>query len=159
MCARSYLALALDLGAESGRAVLGQFDGELLVCSEVHRFANQPVQLPGALHWDILPINTLYQLLALREAHSPLLEAARTLLTIPDLLAYWLSGTAACEFTNATTTQCYDPRAHAWATPLLDALGLPSRVFPPVVEPGTTLGQLKSAHGAGDRARRSQRCG
>src|SRR3989442_1395041 len=49
MCARSYLAL--DLGAESGRAVLGQFDGERLVCSEVHRFAKQPVQLPGALHW------------------------------------------------------------------------------------------------------------
>jgi sugar (pentulose or hexulose) kinase len=51
---RSYLAL--DLGAESGRAVLGQFDGEQLVCTEVHRFANQPVQLPGALHWDILRI-------------------------------------------------------------------------------------------------------
>jgi len=45
--ARRYLAL--DLGAESGRAVLGQFDGERLVCAEVHRFANQPVQLPGAI--------------------------------------------------------------------------------------------------------------
>src|SRR5438552_2597545 len=41
MAARSYLAL--DLGAESGRAALGQFDGERLVCAEVHRFANQPV--------------------------------------------------------------------------------------------------------------------
>ncbi len=221
MVARSYLAL--DLGAESGRAVLGQFDGERLACVEVHRFANQPVQLPGALHWDILriyaeillgirsaqqhaealvsvavdawgvdfglldargdllanpvhyrdsrtdgmldladrqvgrarifettgiqflPINTLYQLLALRESGSPLLDAAQALLTIPDLLAFWLSGTAACEFTNATTTQCYDPRARAWATALLDALELPSRVFPVVVQPGTPLGRLRWA--------------
>ncbi len=46
--------LAFDLGAESGRAVLGLFDGDYLTLSEVHRFPNNPVRLPDGLHWDIL---------------------------------------------------------------------------------------------------------
>ena len=50
--------LALDLGAESGRAVLGQFDGERLRLSEVHRFPNGPVRLPDGLHWDVLRLWT-----------------------------------------------------------------------------------------------------
>ena len=50
--------LALDLGAESGRAMLGQFDGERLQISEAHRFANLPVRLPDGLHTDVLRIWT-----------------------------------------------------------------------------------------------------
>jgi rhamnulokinase len=46
--------LALDLGAESGRAMLGEFDGEQLRLTEAHRFPNGPVRLPDGLHWDIL---------------------------------------------------------------------------------------------------------
>jgi rhamnulokinase len=46
--------LALDLGAESGRAMLGRFDGERLRLAEVHRFPNIPVRLPDGLHWDVL---------------------------------------------------------------------------------------------------------
>lgn len=46
--------LALDLGAESGRAILGRFDGRRLVMEEVHRFANGPVRMPSGLHWDVL---------------------------------------------------------------------------------------------------------
>ena len=46
--------LALDLGAESGRAILGSFDGERIRLIEVHRFSNRPVRLPSGLHWDIL---------------------------------------------------------------------------------------------------------
>src|SRR5512136_1208838 len=49
---RNYLAI--DLGAESGRAIRGAFDGEHLTLSEVHRFANGPVRLPDGLHWDVL---------------------------------------------------------------------------------------------------------
>ena len=48
--------LAVDLGAESGRAVLGRFDGERITLEEVHRFANGPVRLPNGLHWDVLRI-------------------------------------------------------------------------------------------------------
>ena len=49
-------ALAIDLGAESGRAVVGAFDGDRLAIDEVHRFANRPVRLASALHWDILAL-------------------------------------------------------------------------------------------------------
>ena len=46
--------LALDLGAESGRGVLGRFDGETLALEELHRFPNGPVRLLDTLHWDLL---------------------------------------------------------------------------------------------------------
>jgi rhamnulokinase len=48
--------LAIDLGAESGRAVLGSFDGERMDLEEVRRFPNVPVWLPDGLHWDVLRI-------------------------------------------------------------------------------------------------------
>src|SRR3712207_948857 len=210
--------LAVDLGAESGRAVLGRFDGEQITLEEVHRFPNVPVRLPDGLHWDALrimgevkdgiaratrnggqieslgvdawgvdfalldrdgclisnpyhyrdprtegmderafdrmsrreiyattgiqfmPINTLNQLLAMED--SPLLAAAQTLLMIPDLIGYWITGVRACESTNASTTQLYDPRSGDWAYGLLEKLGLPDRFFGEIVTPGTRLGPL-----------------
>src|SRR5215470_13900901 len=45
--------LALDLGAESGRGLLGRFDGERLTLDEVHRFPNGPVRMLDTLHWDL----------------------------------------------------------------------------------------------------------
>lgn len=45
--------LAIDLGASSGRAILGSFDGEKINLEELHRFANGPVTINGELHWDI----------------------------------------------------------------------------------------------------------
>ena len=63
----------------------------------------------------------------------PALAAAETLLLIPDLLHYWLCGARTSEFTNATTTQCFDPRAGTWAADLLERLGVPSRLLPEVV--------------------------
>jgi rhamnulokinase len=216
--------LAIDLGAESGRAMLGAFDGERLSLAELHRFPNIPVRLHDGLRWDVLrlwheikdalrlaarqhgqalasvgldtwgidfalldragalignpyhyrddrtdgmiaaafqrmpreqifeytgiqfiQINALYQLLAMALAAAPALEVAATFLTIPDLFNYWLSGQAVCEFTNATTTQCYDPREGNWAAPVLAALGIPRQIFPSVVAPGTALGALRPA--------------
>jgi rhamnulokinase len=217
--------LAFDLGAESGRAILGRYDGSRLRLTEVHRFPNGPVRAPDGLHWDVqglfkeirhglalyrqrygrpasigidtwgvdfalldrrgmllgepfhyrdsrtegvmeeafkrvprqeifertgiqfLPFNTLYQLLAMVLAGSPALALAHTFLTIPDLFNYWLTGRALCEFTNATTTQFYDPRAGAWATSLLDKLGIPTHFLPEVVPPGTVLGALLATVG------------
>ncbi len=216
--------LAFDLGAESGRAILGRFDGERVRLSEVYRFANEPVQLPTGLHWDVLrlwaevkrglglavrsegdglasigvdawgndfglldrdgrllenpyhyrdsrtdgmmeeafrrvgrrrifeetgiqmmPVNGLYQLMAMAVNRSPLFDVAARFLTMPDLFHYWLSGRAVCEFTNATTTQCYDPRRSDWARPLLEALGIPPGIFREVVPPGTILDPLQVA--------------
>lgn len=214
---------AVDLGAESGRVMLGRFDGARLSLEDAHRFPNVPVRVGDTLYWDVLrlwgeikhglaaasrqaggalssvgvdtwgvdfgllgrddqllgnpvhyrdsrtagmieracqrvgraaifertgiqfqPFNTLYQLLALVEHGSTQLEAASRLLTMPDLLHFWLSGVQANEFTNATTTQCYDPRTGDWAWDLLEQLGLPGQLFGAVVPPGTVLGPLRS---------------
>jgi rhamnulokinase len=89
---------------------------------------------------QFMPINTLYQLASMAEAGDPQLRAAATMLTVPDLLNYWLTGERVCEYTNATTTQLYSVGAGRWATELIDALGLPAAIFPAVVPPGTRLG-------------------
>ncbi|GCE16248.1 hypothetical protein KDK_00480 [Dictyobacter kobayashii] len=47
-------ALAFDLGASSGRAVVGQFNGEKLTIIDTHRFPNEPVHVLKHMHWDIL---------------------------------------------------------------------------------------------------------
>ena len=87
-----------------------------------------------------LPINTIYQLAA--AAGSPQLAAAATLLMIPDLLTYWLTGTAGAEVTNASTTQLYDVRARSWALPLMARIGIPAAIFPPLRRPGQPAGDL-----------------
>lgn len=211
--------LAFDLGAESGRAILGRFDGELLTLEELHRFANNPVRLFDRLYWNplglfaemkqglalaarqqnisvdsvgidtwgvdfallgpddalldnprnyrdprtdgmleqafdrvpreeifahtgiqFMKLNTLYQLLSMRS--SPLLEQAKTLLLMGDLFHFFFTGSKVCEFSNATTTQFYDPSAKDWARELLNKLEIPHHFLPPIVTPGTQLGQL-----------------
>ena len=89
-----------------------------------------------------MPINTLYQLFAARRQTPKILEAARYLVTIPDLFHYWLTGNAVCEFTNATTTQMVDPVKRTWATALMQRLELPAELPAPLVEPGSIVGTL-----------------
>ncbi len=89
---------------------------------------------------QMMPINTLYQMVSLVTLRSPLLAAAHTFLTIPDLLNYWLTGVKACEFTNATTTQMFNPRTGTWADAMLSRLNIPTRILPEIVSPGTRLG-------------------
>lgn len=91
---------------------------------------------------QFMPINTLYQLVAAQRRTPKLLEAARCLLTIPDLFHYWLTGNAVCEFTNASTTQMVDPIKRSWATGLMQQLELPAHLPAPIVEPGSILGAL-----------------
>ena len=89
-----------------------------------------------------LPINTLYQWASMRQSNDPQLAAAATLLLIPDLFHYWLTGQRVAEYTNATTSQFYDAQTGTWAYDLLAALDLPAAILPPVVAPGTRLGDL-----------------
>ncbi len=88
-----------------------------------------------------LPFNTIYQLTAAARAGQ--LDGAQTLLLIPDLLAYWLTGEIGAELTNASTTQLYDTRAQTWAAGLIGAAGLPGRLFPPLRRPGSVIGPLR----------------
>jgi rhamnulokinase len=46
--------LAVDFGASSGRTIWGEFTGSRLAVREIHRCANEPVELGGSLHWDFL---------------------------------------------------------------------------------------------------------
>lgn len=86
------------------------------------------------------PINTLYQLMALRQDSPELLEIAHRLLTMPNLIAYWLTGEPISEFTHSTTTQCYNPTLGAWDEELLGRLGIPTHLLPTVVQPANWLG-------------------
>jgi len=92
---------------------------------------------------QFMEINSLYQLLALARRQPSILAAADRFLMIPDLVHWLLTGTRSNERTNATTSQCFDPQRGDWAYAMLDAFGLPRRVFGPIVEPGTDLGPLR----------------
>jgi rhamnulokinase len=89
---------------------------------------------------QFMPLNTLFQLGA--EAPERLAGASQ-LLTIGDAFNFWLSGVACAEESNASTTQLYNPRAKEWSSRLLEAVGLPRRLFPRIVPAGTRLGPLK----------------
>ncbi len=97
-------------------------------------------EIYGVTGIQFLPINTLYQLLAMEG--SPLLGAAKALLLIPDLIGYWLTGEKACEFTIASTTQLCDARSGGWAHGLVEKMGFPAHIFGEIIPPGTELASL-----------------
>jgi len=214
--------LAFDVGAESGRALIGRYASNCLTVEEGHRFSNDPVLYNGELHWDVprlwhemqralalvgagassplegigvdtwgldyallgeggtllenpyhyrdtqtdgimdrvfaivppeeiyartgiqfMQVNGLYRLYTENLRTPRLLRAAAKLFTIPDLFNFWLTGVAAAEFTNATTTQFYDPRKGNWSTEILHKLGIPTHFLTSIIQPGTILGSLR----------------
>ncbi len=91
---------------------------------------------------QFMQFNTLYQLWAMKLAGSPQLEIARSLLMMPDLFHWLLTGVKANEYTDATTTQFFDPQKNAWSSELLGKFGVPTQILQPIVQPGTRLGPL-----------------
>lgn len=92
-----------------------------------------------------MEINTAFQLAAMARSEDVQLRSARTLLMIPDLFQFLLCGEKRVEYTEATTTELYDLRARRWSTEVIERLGLPARIFPEVVMPGTALGNLRAS--------------
>ena len=92
---------------------------------------------------QFMELNTLYQLLALKHANPQLLEAAQSFLMIPDLFHWLLTGAKANEYTDASTTQFYNPQTGDWSRQLFDRFGLPSEILRDIVEPATQLGGLR----------------
>jgi rhamnulokinase len=92
---------------------------------------------------QFLPFNTLYQLIASQERSPELLANADRLLLVPDFFHWCLCGSTAVEFTNATTTQFFNPTTRDWAFDLLTRFGLPTHMLGEVVAPGTQLGRLR----------------
>lgn len=87
--------------------------------------------------------NSSVHLLAEKLIGSPALANASTLLFVPDLLGYWLSGRKAVERTVASTSQLLNASTRDWAWEVIDALGLPRGIFGELVDPGTVLGPLR----------------
>lgn len=92
---------------------------------------------------QFMEINTLYQLVAMNQKNPALMEQSATFLMIPDFLNFLLSGSKVVEFTNATTSQCFNATTRDWAFDMLGQLGVPTQMFPTVVDPGTKLGTLR----------------
>jgi rhamnulokinase len=106
-------------------------------------FARVPrEEIFAATGLQFMQFNTLYQLLALQEARSPLLASAESFLMMPDLFHWLLTGQKTNEATNASTTQFYNPMDRRWATGLLERFGLPTRMLGNLIEPCTRLGPL-----------------
>jgi rhamnulokinase len=91
---------------------------------------------------QFMPINTLYQLFALRRAQAEKLERANTLLLIPDLLRFFLTGERSTEATIASTTQFLGIANGDWDRALLERLGLPTNLLTRIVAPATPAGRL-----------------
>lgn len=91
---------------------------------------------------QFMEINTAFQLLSLAEKRSQLLERAHTMLLMPDLFNYLLSGERATEYSIASTTQLLDAKAGIWSDEVIKALGLPRKLFTPIVPCGTKIGTL-----------------
>ncbi|GAA2388135.1 rhamnulokinase family protein [Nonomuraea africana] len=139
-----------SVGIDSWAVDYGLLDGDgRLIGNPVHYRDARTARYTERLDADryevnglqFLPFNTLYQLLEDR------LDQAETLLMIPDLLAYWLTGLRGAELTNASTTGLFDVRERTWARPLITRLGLPARIFPEISEPGSVVGPVTAELG------------
>ena len=86
--------------------------------------------------------NTLFQLYYLNKYKKPLLSRAKTLLFIPDLFAYFLTGVKACEYSVASTTQMLDPSKGDWAFDMLKKLSMNTDILPKIIDAGDTYGNL-----------------
>ena len=92
---------------------------------------------------QFMQLNTLFQLLAAKQATPELLDRADCLLFMPDFIHWALCGSMVAEFTIASTSQCLNPITRAWSTSLLKKFGLPTRIFPEVILPGSLLGSVR----------------
>jgi len=106
--------------------------------NDVHAIAS-PAELFAVNGLQFLPFTTIYQLAA--ERRGPRWADAAHAVLLPDLLAYWLTGELRTEVTNASTTGLLDARTRTWATGLLDRLGYPQDLFPPLEAPGAVRGR------------------
>ncbi len=220
---KTYKFLAFDFGASSGRAMLAKFDGEKITLEEKHRFANDPVDINGDFHWDVLRLffeikqgilkcansgdrdidcigidtwgvdyglldendkllgnpyhyrdtrtegmyeeafklvpkaeifeksggvafnwfNTIFQLLSAKLSNDSALKNAKTMLLMPDLLNFFLTGEKKTEYTIASTTQMFNSVKHEWAYDLLEKMGIPTNILTDVVYPGEIVGKIK----------------
>ena len=93
---------------------------------------------------QIMRINTLYQLYYVSKYCPELLARAKHMLFIPDLFAYFLTGSIMAEYTIASTSQMLDAEKSDWAYDMLEKLGIPTRILPEIKDSGTIYGLLRA---------------
>lgn len=91
---------------------------------------------------QFMELNTLFQLISLKNQRPEMLERADKMLFMPDLFAYFLTGKMCSEYSIASTSQLIDINTRSWSKELLDAFGIKESLFAPLTEPGTQLGNL-----------------
>ncbi len=87
-------------------------------------------------------MNTMYQLVSLARDRAYIFDYADKLLFVPDLLAYYLTGEMHSEYTMSTISQLYSYTSGNWNFSLMSRLGVPGKLFSPVIMPGTSLGTM-----------------
>ena len=86
--------------------------------------------------------NTVYQLVRRVRETDAALANAKTLLLMPDLLGYFLTGERRSEYTNVTTTNLYSFEADGWDFELIRRLNIPEAIFTPIDRAGTRRGRM-----------------
>ncbi len=87
--------------------------------------------------------NTIYQLYRRKREGDVALENAETLLFMPDLLGWLLTGEKKSEYTEVTTGMIYNPTTKDYDWETIDALGLPRKIFTPMDRAGQLRGCLR----------------
>jgi len=93
---------------------------------------------------QFMEINTAFQLLSLKESRKDVLDRAETMLLMPDLFSYMLSGVKTTESTIASTTQLFDAKNKCWSKEVINKLGLPEKIFEDIVTSGTVIGEISN---------------
>jgi rhamnulokinase len=108
-----------------------------------HAFRQVPkAEIYGTTGLQFIQLNTLFQMVAMRAEGDPQLDQAATMLMMPDIFHYWLTGERIAEYTIASTTQMLQARDRQWAGQMLGRLNLPTSILPPIVQPGTVVGPM-----------------
>ncbi|GAA1507291.1 rhamnulokinase [Agromyces terreus] len=143
-----------SIGVDSWAVDYGLLRGDRLIGEPFHYRDERNARAVEAVHETVpfaelyrrnglqfLPFNTLYQLAAEREGGC--LDLADSLLLVPDLIGFELTGRRVAERTNASTTGLLGVHSGEWDDELIERLGLPASVFAPIVAPGDPLGPLR----------------
>ena len=87
-------------------------------------------------------LNTIYQLMAVKKNNPEHMEAAETMLFIPDYFNYKLTGAKVNEYTEASTSQLLNPVTKDWDYELIEMLGYNKNMLCPITKPGTKVGNF-----------------
>ncbi len=91
---------------------------------------------------QFMPFNSVFQLLSVVESGRSLLDRTETLLFMPDLFNFLLTGQKFSEYTIASTSQLLNAQKRDWEPGIFEKLGLPVHIMAPIIQPGTLVGQL-----------------